>query len=633
MTTLLHAWLTKISVVFALLSVLTLTGCKDDEPDCSREDDDDSLVVEDLPVSDQIETRMDVNAVIFAKNLDEIGSLFKNRLMPDGIQSAIDDNTDLVILDEQSASQFINDSQEYEQLENFYLRGGLFYFHKPALQAAGLIARLELGIFNSVPDDDNFKSICDAYIFNIEGAEYYAGDVHFPGPHTYEYVDENGNTFTETVEEREKPSEYIYGRYAENAAAFVNKVVKNIVRSRARSVSSRADNSAIEKIPFIPIQRDKNVDLVMEYNPKSHHMHNAIKLEAHGISSLSLDVGCAYSFDKDMDYYQFRMSEFYPGKQLYQGNLKFKHSPYTDKAGGFALEKLHISTGIHGLFDGPRLYAVDHIAPENEPANGTETTVTGWTANGTLGLSSGGLGLNAGGGYTSSTSITLPFSDMPAEFQRGTADGSDLVWDYTIRTPLRYHKHNDRNGGYNKFSDISVKDFTTQQTWCWIVANSSKMDEWPVMVSVFAQYFVTSGAASAGMGPNYSYNNLHDFRHEYLFDLPRPDRYKDRLSIVASPICPTSSYLRKMMSENSPRFSYLNDNPERTAIVRKHLTHRMSDEWLDIFNELKSMGPFLGVDNEVTFTLRMSNGEIIPLGTTGSTGIHFSKDGRVSMVR
>ncbi len=65
MTTLLHAWLTKISVVFALLSVLTLTGCKDDEPDCSREDDDDSLVVEDLPVSDQIETRMDVNAVIF----------------------------------------------------------------------------------------------------------------------------------------------------------------------------------------------------------------------------------------------------------------------------------------------------------------------------------------------------------------------------------------------------------------------------------------------------------------------------------------------------------------------------------------------------------------------------------------
>lgn len=632
MIKLLHTWILCVSATLVLLCTLTLQSCKDDEPDSTHDDESDTFVAETLPDTDQIETRMDVNAVVFATQLDEIGSLFRNRLITGGIQSAIDNNTELVILDEQSASQFIKDSQKYQQLENFYLRGGLIYFHKPSLQATGLIARLELGVFNPVPDDDRFQPICDAYIFNIQGAEYYAGDVHFPGPYTFEYTDENGNSSSETVEEVEKPSEYIYGRYAENAAAFVNKAVNNLVRVPARSVSSRAANSMTEP-PVIPIQRDLPVSLYKEYNSADHHMRNKFTLRASGISTLSLDVRCAYSFDNDMDYYQFHMTEFYPGKQLFQGNLSLKRDIYKDKAGGFALEKLDVKATLCGLYNGARLYAVQAIAPQNHPANGTETTVKGWSVSGTLGISSGGLGFNPGGGYTSTTSITLPFSEMPAEFERGTPDGSSLVWNYNIHTPMRYHKHSGRNGGYNKFSAISVKDLSTEQTWSWIVANSSKMGERSAVVSVYAKYFVTSGAASAGTGKNHSYNDLQDFHHSYFFDLPNPDRYKDRLSIVASPICSASSYLRKMMSENSPRFRFLNDNPERTAVIRENLTHRMSNEWLDIYNELKTMGPFLGVDNGVTFTLRMSNGEIVPLGSTGFTGIHISEDGTVSMVK
>ena len=144
-----------IGILSSILIVgTTLTSCKDDELEKinNEEDTEAAPPANDLPPHDVIETKVTALTVIFATGLDEMSRLFQNRLSSELISPYLDDDTELVVFDEEGVTQFINDDEKYEKLEDFYLRGGLIYFHKPALQASALIARLKLGVFNDVPD-------------------------------------------------------------------------------------------------------------------------------------------------------------------------------------------------------------------------------------------------------------------------------------------------------------------------------------------------------------------------------------------------------------------------------------------------------------------------------------------------
>lgn len=178
-----------LHLIALLCMAASLSSCNSDEPEIT--DDQEVVEKEPLPTNDIVETTVDAKTVVFADGLDEISALFKNRLIQENIQTDITPETELVIIDEKSATKFINDKEKYRQLEGLYLRGGLIYLHKPALQCAALMARIQLGVFNEIPDETT-PPLYNVYIPNINGSEYNVGDVDSNG--RQEIADERWET-------------------------------------------------------------------------------------------------------------------------------------------------------------------------------------------------------------------------------------------------------------------------------------------------------------------------------------------------------------------------------------------------------------------------------------------------------
>lgn len=621
-----------ISIAFFACTIQT--GCKDEDPNLDHDDDMEVPAPEPLPTEDIIETRVNALTAIYADNPDEMSALFLNRLESGKIEPEISSETELIVFDEAGASQFINNSELFDKLEDLYQRGGLIYFHKPALQAAGLMARLELGVFEDVPDEI-IPPICDTYILNIQGAEYTVDDIHTSGSQEYISTDEEGNEKIDIDENVEAPSEYIYGRYAENAAKFVNEALDVSLRSRPTVVRSRAGEKITEP-PLIPMYWDKSLNLYESYTKKFEHMAKDVTITANGTLHMTAKIRCAYSFDQDKDYYQITLSENYPGNIFWKGEQSIKRrASYFDKYGGFALESVVVIAQLKNCSSkSVKVSVVEGIAPNNHPATGSKETVTGWTLGGSVGLSYPlGVTGNFTGGYTSTTSISMPYSEIPAEFKRFYEDGSGVEWTYEVNNPLRYHKNRGRNGGVNKYPKISIKDVTFEQTWSWVIDNTSVQGEQDLNLDVSANFYVTSGAATSGAGANHSYNYRKPCPVYKTLALPKPERYKEMVAVVASSVNASSSYLRKLIAENSPRFKYLQDNSERAGVTRRNLCLRLSNEWEDVYNEIKRLEPFAGMDEDVTFYLQMNNGERLSIGDSDYKGIRISKEGEVSKVK
>ncbi len=631
-----HIWIKYLFQVFsiAFIACTILTGCRDEESNLDHDDDMEESLPEPLPTNDIIETRVNALTAIYADNPDEMSALFLNRFESGKTEPEISSETELIVFDEAGASQFINNSELFDKLEDLYQRGGLIYFHKPAIQASGLMARLELGVFQEVPDVI-IPPLCDVCILNIQGAEYMVNDIHASGRQEYISIDEDGNETIDIDENVEAPSEYIYGRYAENAAKFVNEALDVSLRSRPTVVRTRAGEK-ISEPPLIPIHWDKSIYLRKEYSKKHNHMAENVKLEAKGTINMTAKIRSAYSFDSDKDYYQITLSENYPGGFLWKGENKIKYKlAYYDKYGGFALESMWVTASLGNYRDkSVKVSVVEGVAPNNHPATGSKETITGWSLGGSLGLSYPlGVAGNFSGGYTSTTSISLPFSEIPAIFERDESDNSKLKWRYKVNNPLRYHKHRGRNGGVNNYPKISTRDVTFEQTWSWVIDNTSRQEEQDLNLDILAAFTITSGAATSGSGANHSYNYGVEFPVHKTLALPKPERYKEMVAVVASPVNAASSYLRKLMAENSPRFKYLQDNPERAGVTLNNLGLRLSNEWEDVYNEIKRLGQFSGMNDDVTFYLQMNNGERLSIGKSDFKGIHISKEGQVSMVK
>lgn len=629
-----HVWFKHlcqiVSIVF--LACTVLTGCNDDGPNPDHDDEIEAPLPEPLPTEDIIETRVNALTAIYADNPDEMTALFLNRLESGKIEPEISSETELIIFDEAGASKFINNSELFDKLKDLYQRGALIYFHKPAIQASALMARLELGVFEEVPDEI-IPPICDAFILNIQGAEYMVNDIHTSGSQEHISIDEEGNEAIDIDEIVEAPSEYIYGRYAENAAKFANEALDVSLRSRPTVVQTRGGEKMSEP-PLIPMHWDKSFNLYKQYKKKDNHMAETVTLEAKGTVHITAKIRCAYSFDSNKDYYQITLSENYPGGFFWKGENKIKYkAAYDDKYGGFALEAMRVTASLDNFRDeSVKVSVTEGIAPNNHPANGSKETITGWSLGGSVGVSyPWGVAANFSGGYTSTTSISMPYSEIPATFERDQSNNTQLKWSYNVNNPLRYHKHRGRNGGVNKYPKISTQDVTFEQTWSWVIDNALLQEEQDLNLNVLAVFTITSGAATSGAGANHSYNFGCDYPVRKTIALPKPERYKERVTVVASPVNATSSYLRKLMAENSPSFRYLQDNPERAGVTSKNLRRRLSNEWNQVYNELNRLGAFSGVDEEVTFYLQTDKGERLTIGSTNFKGIRFRKNGKVSL--
>lgn len=214
------------------------------------------------------------------------------------------------------------------------------------------MARIQLGVFNEIPDE-SIPPLYDVYILNIKGSEYNVGDVYSGESQEITYFDEDGNPHTETIENIEKPSQYLYGRYAENAAKFVNTVLYG------ESSASRTDVIFIGK-PVVIKQSDYNIYLSQTYKKKDHHMAKDVTLNATGVRSIIAKIQCEYNATNDTDDYYITLIESYPGSSLWLGEQKIHYKgAWDDKYGGFALSEFNVMASFTKLSSKATLESVD----------------------------------------------------------------------------------------------------------------------------------------------------------------------------------------------------------------------------------------------------------------------------------
>lgn len=607
----------------AIFGIFALSGCHDNEPEITGEDEIEYPVPEVDRVNDVIKTTMDARTCVMSTSLDDMGALFVKRL--DNAGSDFDDETELLVLDDDACYKFVKDDEEYNRISDYYQRGGIVYLHKPALGAAYLMARLQYGM-SPLVSEEKVKPIAEAYICHISGAEYWGDTAWERDVHKNIYYDEEGNEYREPSEGDEKPTEYYYGQYAESAAKFVNEVTHNLVRSDATAVSSRAGTETIAP-EQIPIQRTICWNGKLTYNLDTDKV-----LEYHMPIDYKFYVRALYSFDQDKDYYELKYSQVIPMSQAFKGHFSFKRwGLYKDKYGGYNFSGHSVEVELRNYKPGVSVYSLEGVLPANKPLEGTEATEKGWSVGGNLSFSGqGGLVIGASGGYSSSTTITVPHKDIPVTYQQKRKDL--LSWEYSVSDPMYYYKNRGGNGGYNRGPEICEKDISLEQGWGWIVSHTKKQGDTPLKVKLNTKTTIRSGACTSGAGGNTSWNILSIMPAEYEFNLPVPERFRNEYNIVAVPLNDESVRLRTLFMQNSAKFKYIIDHPKRCAVSDLVLKRKMRDEWQAVFDQIAARAPISNVKEEVTFYLEDSSGNRLQVGGGNYYGIRIKTDGKVGVV-
>lgn len=571
-----------LHLIALLFMAASLASCHNDDPVIIG-DEDEVVEKEPLPTHDIIETTVDAKTVVCADGLDEISALFKNRLINENIQQDITPETELVIIDEKSAPQFINDKKKYQQLEDLYIRGGLIYFHKPALQCAVLVARIQLGVFNEIPDETT-PPLYDVYILNINGSEYNVGDVYSTDGQEITYFDENGNLHTREIEDVEEPSQYLYGRYAENAAKFVNEVLYG------EDVISRANIKSNDMLVALK-QCDNPIYLNQTYKKREHHMAHDVTLQTTGVISVIARIRCEHNFTDDSDNYYIELTEYYPGNQLWCGENKIHYTgAWDDKYGGFGLVWFGVTAS---------LLNVGKVNLKSQDVNGQYQYK--------------GLSLTK---FASSQNNTT------------------FEWKFSVEKPLKYTSHRARNGSVNDYSKIFTQNFAVQESWHWEVLHSSLLQDTELKMKVNTGFNINSGAATSGLGSNHDYDICGTYNFENEFILPAPDRYKDKLTLTL--YSKTTGFVKEspkdVLIANSPTLKSLYASLERTALTRERLIYGMSKEWQKVYDELMAASPLPNLKHDlILLQLQMSDGELITIGEHKFSKIRITRSGIVSM--
>ena len=487
--------------------------------------------------------------------------------------------------------------------------------------AANLMAKLQYGM-SPVETEEDVSPIAEAYICHVSGAEFWGDPAWEHGDHEHLFADEDGNEYTEKCDGDEMPTEYYYGQYAESAAKFVNEVVANLVRSKATAVAAGRGDSSELKLVKIPIVYTTNWSSSITYKLKDDKVLSySMPIE------YKFTVEAAYSFDHDKDFYQIQYTQFIPMSKAFKGHFSFKRKmAYRDKYGGFNFGGHSVEVELCNYKPGVSAYSVEGVLPENKPLEGTVAKCDGWSVGSNV---SGGDGLVVGlsGEYSSSTTITVPYKEIPVEYKRKRLDL--LSWEYTVPDHMYYYKNRGGNGGYVRGPKICEQDMSLQQGWGWIVSNTKRQGDTPLKMKVKTSTTVKSGACKSGAGGITAWNILSIMPKEHEVNLPVPERVRNSYHIVAEPMTDEAERLRQLLIQNCSKFQYVIEHPERCGITDAALEDKMEREWRSVYDQISSRGKIPNVKEEVRFYLEDASGNKLDVYRTTGQGIIIRTDGLV----
>ena len=624
----------KFSWVAVLAAAMLCTSCSDDDNDANNNNGAEMEEIEPLPTEDVIETTIVRNAAIFGNNFDEVTQKVIDRLK--GITEYLDpvtatsipENVELIFIDNESLLKM--ERPAVMAIKEAFQRGATVYLHKPNDFAAALF---NIAMFDDIDNffgnqakmraqtrSGNEYQNHDLFAVRLDQSYMDADDLFNDEPIEQTFVnEETGEETTETFQPSD-PTDYQLGRYAENAVKWIESENAETVRAKTRAASSSTD-------PFAQHHIHKLLSCNLNYPSISKYNKNFSDIKVDLNISVDLWIITAYSFEKQMDYYNVVMKEVFPGGTAYKGVYwNYGNSEKDERAfyklNGNQMEDIGFARAAY-VYAGPDIYVFkpegytveqpSTESPVNKNNYYIKESYSSWGINGELGYSDGSVGGKLSFDYKKGETITSFENELEVTLNRNyTYDNKKATyWDYEMNVNNNNLKYcgfvRHKKGGISKDA-LCRKDCETKQYWEWFISNTnadiSKNIEFDVVFE-FPAYSAKCNVTGDNNGFDLSRSIL--TKQKVRFKLPIPYRYNETYTTFAEKSKENIADV-KAVEEALAGSTYIKEFKfKQSNITKKALDDKLTKEWnTTIDNLLRNIQVF--VDNEVSVYLNDSKG-------------------------
>ena len=622
----------KFSWVAVLAAAMLCTSCSDDDNDANNNNGAEMEEIEPLPTEDVIETTIVRNAAIFGNNFDEVTQKVIDRLK--GITEYLDpvtatsipENVELIFIDNESLLKM--ERPAVMAIKEAFQRGATVYLHKPNDFAAALF---NIAMFDDIDNffgnqakmraqtrSGNEYQNHDLFAVRLDQSYMDADDLFNDEPIEQTFVnEETGEETTETFQPSD-PTDYQLGRYAENAVKWIESENAETVRAKTRAASSSTD-------PFAQHHIHKLLSCNLNYPSISKYNKNFSDIKVDLNISVDLWIITAYSFEKQMDYYNVVMKEVFPGgtayKGVYYGNSEKDERAFY-KLNGNQMEDIGFARAAY-VYAGPDIYVFkpegytveqpSTESPVNKNNYYIKESYSSWGIKGELGYSDGSVGGKLSFDYKKGETITSFENELEVTLNRNYSydNKKATYWDYEMNVNNNNLKYcgfvRHKKGGISKDA-LCRKDCETKQYWEWFISNTnadiSKNIEFDVVFE-FPAYSAKCNVTGDNNGFDLSRSVL--TKQKVRFKLPIPYRYNETYTTFAEKSKENIADV-KAVEEALAGSTYIKEFKfKQSNITKKALDNKLTKEWnTTIDNLLRNIQVF--VDNEVSVYLNDSKG-------------------------
>ena len=612
-----------------LLTSFFFTSCAVDDNEVDTPPTESEQVKPD-PVDDVIETIIMKDAAIFGNNFDEVTQKVIDRLkgithhLDPVTTSVIPENVELIFIDNESLLKM--ERPAVMAIKEAFQRGATVYLHKPNDFAAALF---NIAMFDDIDNffgnqakmraqtrSGNEYQNHDLFAVRLDQSYMDADDLFNDEPIEQTFVNEDtGEETTETFQPSD-PTNYQLGRYAENAVKWIESENAETVRAKTRAASSSTD-------PFAQHHIHKLISCNLNYPYISKYNTDFADITATFDISVDLWVITAYSFEKQMDYYNVVMQEVFPGAAAYKGDY-WQYG--INKKNGMAFSKLNweqqedvgFGRGAY-VYAGPDIYVFkpegytveqpSTESPVNKNNYYIRESYSSWGIKGELGYSDGSVGGKLSFDYRKGETITSFENELEVTLNRNYSydNRKATYWDYEMNVKNNNLKYCGLKKGISEDA-LCRKDCETKQYWEWFISDTNADISKNIEFDVVFEFPAYSAKCNVT-----GYNNGFDLSRSVLakqkvrFKLPIPYRYNETYTTFAEKSKENIADV-KAVEEALAGSTYIKEFKfKQSNITKKALDNKLTKEWnTTIDNLLRNIQVF--VDNEVSVYLNDSKG-------------------------
>lgn len=587
------------------------------------------------PVADKVETQFSGNIALLADGGEQIVGFLQKRFT--NISTEVTDLTQVVLLNENSSAAILGDDAQLATVASLWERGGAAIFVNPGKSALQLVLKLNAALVSSEPatiTDEvaaSFKDIAimivkangDAILCNNIGSQKKVYNT------TMIEKDAEGDEAVENVKEPEEkvvtftPSDYLVGRLAEQACAWLNNHYSANAQplhsafGATRSDDENSYSATIDYKPVIAVEHNMGERYGWcseDYCPNTDYVEALVRI--------SVITGWNESVGKDV--YDFTITEGYdPTGSIHEDVLIHEHMAYNYRySGGFyygPTVETRLTTDVSG-FSMSSNSTIYSPVPVAESGSYSETHDPGSTTlGGGISVAGGSSGAMVTGSFNFSvtlpkTTVSVSVDDMPVTHETNYNDY--INWDY--RSTFTVHSTSwGTNPSYIKPPHINTSNCLLTQAATYAVGNSSVLGESPVYLDCLVKFKTHHELAQAEI---ISGNSHIKEDVEHIYDVPAyPLPIVRRFSELYDPVCCYNSgdiesweTLQAVLMRNA-NYKAFNDGYKICAATEPGVEEAAKVVWKSALEDLVETNKAHDAMYEYAIMLKDENNKYLPM--------------------